>query len=327
MRSANHDFSSKPRRRAIGVCFFGVLAVGCAAPDSSPNASDARVDQPVALGMCRKKCRDDGGVTPEPLPFSLTHGPVLGAIADDSIKVWVRGDRWAQYSVRLRRADSSDSEETCSDPVDLSEDNDLVGVASLAGLEPQAAYTYSIDAFDPSYPDCAYAVTEVRSFRTLPSRGKPARIRFVAAADVAGPHIPGFTDMFETSPDFVIMLGDNVYADGPSPTFEAYRERYQAVWGGDQFTELFSQVPVFMIWDDHEIMENYWRGKQPTRSIAAMLALIFQSHGRPVSSSKHSSRLSGRFTRVVPYAILSSAFFEPRRNTRCKRCWSASRTR
>ena len=83
----------------------------------------------------------------------------------------------------------------------------------LDRLRAATSYTYSL-ATKRAHEPCATTVTEPMRFRTLPARGQPARIRFAVAADVTGSDVPGFADIQATDPDFVLMIGDNVYADG-----------------------------------------------------------------------------------------------------------------
>lgn len=184
---------------------------------------------------------------------SLTHGPVLGAVTDRSVKVWARTSEAAAFRVvfwpagrfELRRCGVSAATDTALD---------FTGVVELAGLNASSEYAYVVYLGDE-------AATGELSFRTLPPADQPGRIRFAFGADVDGGDVPGFTDIEAVDPDFVIMLGDNVYADGADRTYAGYRGRYQYVWSGEQFQQLFARVPSFAIWDDHELVNNYWFGK------------------------------------------------------------------
>jgi len=185
----------------------------------------------------------------------LSYGPVLGAITDRSVKVWARADRPGAFFVRVWREDTPDRVRTIEGPPFLADDG--FSVALVDELEPDTRYGYRLQ-----HDECACPASY--SFETLPARGSSARIRFATAGDVEGADIPGFADIDGVAPAFVLMLGDNVYADGFGEDEEVYRRRYDSVWGGAQFSELFAHRPAFMIWDDHELVDNYWNGKNPS---------------------------------------------------------------
>jgi alkaline phosphatase D len=254
--------------------YLSVLAAGCAvesAPPYSPIEHDAARPKPVMW----RECGCDAGM-PEGELIALTHGPLLGAVTDRSIKIWVRGDRAGSFHVRMWSSDDPDAAR-CSAPVDVDRNQDLTGVALLVDLEPSTVYGYRLE--HASDDGCSIAISEDAEFRTLPKEGEPAQIRFAVGADVHGSvlvnnvvvarmSVPGFADVEAVAPDFMLMIGDNVYADadglgagGFDAHFALGQKLYHDVWGSPQFRSLFAQVPVFMIWDDHELMENYWRGK------------------------------------------------------------------
>lgn len=184
---------------------------------------------------------------------TLTLGPVLGAVSDTGIKVWVRSGDAQPIGVRFWPSQrAQDARETWGPGA--SADDDFSSVMSLDGLLPDTDYEYGITTRDGA---CLTAGT----FRTLPRADSPARIRFVTAGDVLDADVPGFRDIAATGANFVIMVGDNVYASGSGETIDAYRARYERVWGGPDFRALFSRIPTFMMWDDHELVDNYWDGK------------------------------------------------------------------
>jgi len=232
---------------------------------------DAHIPQDVTpwTGECRDVLCDDAGA-----PLSaITHGPMIGAITDRSVKIWVRSSLEGELLVNVWPT-SEPSEAWCSKTVPTVQELDHTAVAILSDLRPATSYTYQI-SFKPFGEACAASSAERWTFRTLPEAGQPARIRFVVGADVEDGDVPGFADIRATAPDFVLMIGDNVYADADGfvedydATFERYQRLYHAVWGGRQFRDLFSRTASFMIWDDHEIMENYWAGKSDLRYAVA----------------------------------------------------------
>ncbi|TMR22939.1 alkaline phosphatase family protein [Nonomuraea zeae] len=84
-------------------------------------------------------------------------------------------------------------------------------------------------------------------------------------------------------PDLLVFLGDQVYADNPSPEmldyikarrdtepqkeiadFEEYAELYRLAWTDPEIRWLLSTVPTAMIFDDHDLRDD-WNTSQPWR--------------------------------------------------------------
>ncbi|TMR99067.1 alkaline phosphatase family protein [Nonomuraea basaltis] len=87
----------------------------------------------------------------------------------------------------------------------------------------------------------------------------------------------------EEWPDLLLLLGDQVYADNPSPEmlayirarrstppqgeiadFEEYAELYRQAWTEPEIRWLLSTVPTAMIFDDHDVRDD-WNTSQPWR--------------------------------------------------------------
>jgi alkaline phosphatase D len=164
----------------------------------------------------------------------------------------MRGDRVGRATVQYWPTKKRDREAEVHS--EFSAYRDYTAVAELEALTPSTEYAYRLQT-DGCEPGPEY------SFTTLPPEGRPGRIRFVTAGDINGGSVPGFDDIAEVTPDFVLMVGDNVYADGFGMSADVYRERYLKVWQGSQFQALFSHVAAFATWDDHELVDNYWDGK------------------------------------------------------------------
>nr|WP_236004551.1 alkaline phosphatase D family protein [Nonomuraea antri] len=87
----------------------------------------------------------------------------------------------------------------------------------------------------------------------------------------------------EAWPDLLLLLGDQVYADSPAPEmleyirarrdtppqgeiadFEEYAELYRLAWTDPEIRWLLSTVPTAMIFDDHDLRDD-WNTSQPWR--------------------------------------------------------------
>jgi phosphodiesterase/alkaline phosphatase D-like protein len=193
----------------------------------------------------------------------LSAGPVLGAIAADSVKVWVQADRAASWSVRVwPEADDELGPSSIELPgPQLTAADDFIGTLVVTGLSPRVRYAYSVMLDEPKA--LGLNLFSARGgFRTLDQAGEPTRTRVVVGADITGngPQ-PIFAQIAALQPDFMLLIGDQIYADEAAPTREGYASFYRHNWNIKHLRAMLQRVPAFMIWDDHEIVDNYWLGK------------------------------------------------------------------
>lgn len=85
----------------------------------------------------------------------------------------------------------------------------------------------------------------------------------------------------EDRPRFVLMVGDQIYADlfnriipfGRADTYQEFRDRYLAAFGSPNIRRLMRTLPTYMILDDHEIEDN-WSQDRLRRSARYQLFTI-----------------------------------------------------
>src|SRR5262249_8320025 len=75
-------------------------------------------------------------------------------------------------------------------------------------------------------------------------------------------------------PDLLMLLGDQVYADQPQPasqvvSFAQYADLYRESWTDPRVRWLMSTVPTVMIFDDHEIIDDWNTSASWRREISA----------------------------------------------------------
>lgn len=70
-------------------------------------------------------------------------------------------------------------------------------------------------------------------------------------------------------PDFMLFIGDQVYADHPKAGIFSifkpwmlqkeshYRSHYHKAWGRPQFSKTVARYPSLMMWDDHEVLNDW----------------------------------------------------------------------
>lgn len=265
----------------------------CLDPDEREPATESKtwVARPSVVKVAAAQwgpcgCPSRGPASAEVAAW-LAQGPLLGAITDRSVNVWVRSEKARRFVVRMTPVEQPELP-SCTAAVPFEPDADYTGVVALDALTPSTSYTYTIELVTKD-GDCGRTASRPATFHTLSEAGKPSHVRFAVGADVRGSDVPGFQDIARVSPDFVLMIGDNVYADDDGgvrgdfdATYKRFQRLYRHVWGGRQFRALFSSTPVFMMWDDHEIMENYWAGKDELRyAVARSLFDSYQANHNP----------------------------------------------
>lgn len=90
--------------------------------------------------------------------------------------------------------------------------------------------------------------------------------RYTAYKSLDGRSDQIFRPMYEkhSDVDMVMMVGDQIYSDYLSRyvpfkanTYQEYEERYHTNFGTPYFRQLVSNIPTYMILDDHEIEDNW----------------------------------------------------------------------
>jgi alkaline phosphatase D len=200
---------------------------------------------------------EDGGVPGAP---SLSMQPMLGAVAAESMRIWLRSDAPADSCIEYWPLADPGARASLMGPR-LAAEHDFTGAITLRGLSPSTRYGYRV-LLAPPGGEHALQTVDSASFRTSVAAGTPARLRLVIGADIAGGGAhPVFDQIREQAPDALLLLGDLAYTDQLEPTVEAYRSKLRSNWGGPTLSRLVASVPTFAIWDDHDIAEDFWPGK------------------------------------------------------------------
>ena len=187
----------------------------------------------------------------------LIHGPMIGAVTDQSVKLWVRTDKIRQIEARLgtspKLANPIKSQKKTSRA-----DRDYTAVLEVDGLSPGTEYFYQV-----LIDGVATLSPKLPSFRTFPAKGSSGRFH-IAFGGGAGytPWNERIWDVIASHRyDAFLTLGDNVYIDlpgfpGPLHDYTYYRRQSRP-----EFRRLVSSTPVFAIWDDHDCaIDDIWMG-------------------------------------------------------------------
>ncbi len=171
---------------------------------------------------------------------------------------------------------------------------DLTHVFLLSALDPQTTYYYAVIASPNTKISRRWRLGYEKpySFRTMPEQSSTISFGVTSCHDpfnkgyIAG---GGLWDEFydvldEKNADFVFACGDQVYVDSTEDDVwkwlnehkdcmykeyaddinglkefcvSIYRRVYRKYWQSSGLQNVFSRFPVYMIWDDHEIMDGW----------------------------------------------------------------------
>ena len=192
-------------------------------------------------------------------PQTLTHGPMLGGLEPDRVRVLVRTD--ATRAVSLRLSGSA----TVSSAADVawahpSPARDFTSVLEVGGLEPGRTYYYSV-AVD------GVVSTPARAITMPPAIGQPG-VLDVAFGSCTGRGVSQtiFDHLLGLDPQLFLFLGDNTYAD--TTYLSVLRDYYRRALAERPRAEFVANVPVLAIWDDHDFIGNDSWGRPVLRDVA-----------------------------------------------------------
>ncbi len=170
----------------------------------------------------------------------IVHGPMIGAVTDDGISVWVRTREPMEVKFEV------DSEEAVSATSGV--DTDLTVVLRVDGLKSGRKYIGRV---------LAQGKEESLDFTTRPAAGEGSTFR-VAFGGGAG-YVPHWEYMWNTiahyEPDAMLMLGDNVYIDDPEHLV-THHYCYNRRQSRPEWKNFVRQVPMYSIYDDHDFGDN-----------------------------------------------------------------------
>ncbi len=220
---------------------------------------------------------------------------IIGHVACDLVKIWVRGERsypWANVAVRAGDALIGTAQ------IGLEERHGFTGCVTIKGLQPDTGYscqvTYAKDRKAPIALQVDFGNCHGR-FVTPPLAEAPAGFSFMLGScnlHSLGP-FNSPDDAFEAliekseaaSPRFMIHCGDQIYYDIPNPLkqpgLEEYRQKYLDAWQDCRPARAFlTRMPHYMIMDDHEITNDFSNDFDPpgTATPAQFMALAMKAY-------------------------------------------------
>lgn len=265
-----------------------VVWSGCTGVGQPPASSDTRL-------------RDDW-VTVTTVP--LAQGVASGDVTSGSARVWLRTSGPAQVELTWT-PDGRNTEHSRALAFSTSRDRDFTATVELDNLQPATRYRYEVRARRTDQQSSREAIEESGSgvFSTPPVPGTPAPLTFLWSGDLGGQKrcrdtwvgYPIFYRMLQVKPDFAVLLGDTIYADDvcPSPpnapgsetvaaTLDEFRAKHRYQRGSAALQRFLASIPVYAIWDDHEVRNNFAGPHDPLMPAGRQAFLEYWPIGTPV---------------------------------------------
>jgi len=253
---------------------LSLLLAGCVSPSRSelPSTGPFAEDHALAEGVATGQVGSGSA-----LVWTRTHGPARVQIE------WTPEN--GQSAVALFR----------SAAMTTAADRDFTVTIPLEGLTPATAYRYRILTAGLRH-ETELAERATGRFKTSAASETPEPVRFVWSGDMGGQKhcrdqvagYPIFVRMRQADPAFAILLGDLIYADDrcPAPpnvpggdflatTLDEYRAKHRYQRGDPALQRFLSEVPVYAIWDDHEVRNNFAGAADPLMPVGRQALLDY----------------------------------------------------
>jgi len=196
---------------------------------------------------------------------TLTHGPVVGGVTEQTANVFVRTDNVATVALRYG-TDPNLGTYLTSPPFETSSESDFTKIIPIANLTGENTYYMSVLVNDMPYP----ASSPFPSFRTFPPNDGTSRtFNFVVLTDFLTTFNRELQDVqtfasaaaVSPAPAFAFIGGD---FDHRNPySVEEKRQMFKALYNAnplghmeDFVTKILQKMPIIHQWDDHDAGEN-----------------------------------------------------------------------
>jgi alkaline phosphatase D len=196
-------------------------------------------------------------------PGTITHGPIVGAVTENSAKVFVRTNQAAGISVRFgTNSDLSGASETATFHTYSS--SDLTTQVPLGSLAPSTTYYLNVLVNGVSQLGVPYP-----HFKTFPAAGSNVPFKVVVLTDFSNADsrsIPSTTTFIQAAgenPDFVFIGGDFDHTTPSGATEGEARQNkrlmFRNLYGANMqgfVDNILYQYAVVHQWDDHDYGDN-----------------------------------------------------------------------
>ncbi len=222
---------------------------------------------------------------------AITHGVMSGEVDFDSAVIWSRADCRSQMTVEWSTTESFKNVRRVEGPW-TGRDKDYTAKVVLGDLPAGERIFYRVkfedDRFTSSPAEVGQFVTAARDERDVffAWSGDTCGQGYGINAQFGG--LKSYDSMRRARPDFFIHSGDNIYADVPiepemrinndliwrnlttpekskaAETLAEFRGNYRYNLLDANVRHFNSEVPIFSQWDDHEVLNNWYPGRDLT---------------------------------------------------------------
>lgn len=245
----------------------------------------------LALAGCHARRRAPAVLVPEAERPLLTDGVMSGDLTGTLAVLWARTDRRARLRARVGPRERLEGQPWQQGPV-ADESSDFTARMLIDGLPPGGTVHYEVQFQSLSNPR-ATSRSAFGRLRAPPSRRAPGPLRVVWSGDSCGQGWGidlgrGGLRIYETirslEPDLFVHCGDRIYADDAlraptvaqdgllwtnlltdaklhhAQTLDDFRGNYRYNLLDPNLQALHAQCPLVALWDDHEVVNNWWPG-------------------------------------------------------------------
>ena len=212
----------------------------------------------------------------------LMQGPMIGAVTDTQVKIWVRTSGAFTVAVVYDLTPEFTSPKE-TEPVMVSKTDDYTAVITISDLAPATEYFYEIRV--DGIKDRYLKKLKPLRFHTAPRVGEAADLRIAFGSgskwqdDRIQPIWPWVTHY---EPDIFFWMGDNIYGDSLDP--DILREEYRRQREVAGLQPLIHNTSHLAIWDDHDFGLNNHDRTNPIKEGAYEVFLEYwpnPSYGLP----------------------------------------------
>jgi len=180
----------------------------------------------------------------------------------NSLIIWTRIDAYSKAEVIYEISEDSLFNKMIKSGKTITDSSrDWTVKVLIDGLEPGKTYFYRFKYKDKYSP--------IGKTKTLPRETDHFRIALLSCQHFSENYLWAYKYLIKDSVDIILFLGDFIYefnvyrnprrADPtlPAQDLETYRSKYK-IAHSDTFLKLaLSRIPIYVIWDDHEVMNDY----------------------------------------------------------------------
>lgn len=211
----------------------------------------------------------------------LRAGPVLGDVTNESVRIWIRAGAPLPWRVVLWPKAAPQSKTVVEGSLPRRE-HDFTATLRLEKLSPSTTYHYQLEVGPRGK-----GTSDIKTFHTLREPNTAGKLRIVVGADIAGDRDqPIFGQIEAVKPDLALFIGDQMYADKLESNFAAFATKYESNWNIPQLKQLMQTVPTFMMWDDHDIKDNYYKGSSERYKPARLAYELYVQQHNPAPLRK-----------------------------------------